>query len=89
MVHIAYNIVMEHDCNRICNDPIHNPEPGPIFYAKRRFNESIPLLLPFEFPQYLNVLWQGREERLQERVDHFFAVNNVAAETDDDRLSSI
>jgi hypothetical protein len=81
--------MMEHDCIGICNDPIHNLEPSPILYVKLRFNESIPLVFPLNFPQYLNVLWQRSEERLQESVDHFCSVNDMGTETDDDCLSSI
>ena len=80
---------MGHDRIGLCNDPIHNLEPVPILYVELRFNERIPLVLPFEFPQYLNVLWQRSEEGLQESVDHIRCVNNMGTEADDNRLSSI
>ena len=80
---------MGHDRIGICNDPSHNPEPGPILYIELRFNERIPLVSPFEFPEYLNVLRQIIEERLQECVDHIRCVNSMGTEADDDRLSSI
>ena len=80
---------MEHDGNGICNEPIQNLEPSLVLFVELRFNKSIPLVFPSEFPQYLNVFWQRSEERLQKSADHVCSVNDMGTETDDDGLSSI
>src|SRR5258708_18402097 len=62
---------MGHDGIGIWDGPIHNLEPTPILYVALRFNETLPLVVPLELPQHLNVLWQRSEDTVLIRWKHF------------------